>query len=77
MGVPVGAPGLGTGLKNVYRKGQLYVRRKMIRPAVTAAKQKMQQNKGKIITGGTFLAGSAVLSHNKKKDMGMQQGMGM
>ena len=30
--------------------------------------------------GRTFVelfAGSAVLSHNKKKDMGMQQGMGM
>lgn len=76
MGAP-GAPGLGTGLKNVYRKGQLYVRRKMIRPAVQTAKQKIRQNKGKLITGGTFIAGSTMLSHNKNKDMGMQQGMGM
>jgi hypothetical protein len=74
MGAP-GAPGLGTGLKNVYRKGQLYVRRKMIRPAVQTAKQKIKQNKGKLITGGAFLGGSAMLSHNKNKSMGMQQGM--
>lgn len=75
MGAP-GAPGLGTGLKNAYRKGQLYVRRKMIRPAVQSAKQKIKANKGKLIAGGTFLAGSAALSHSKNKDMGMQQGMG-
>jgi len=73
MGAP-GAPGLGTGLKNAYRKGQLYVRRKMIRPAVQSAKQKIKANKGKLIAGGTFLGGSAILSHNKNKDMGMQQG---
>jgi hypothetical protein len=73
MGAP-GAPGLGTGLKNAYRKGQLYVRRKMIRPAIQTAKQKIHENKGKMIAGGTFIAGSAALSHSRNKDMGMQQG---